>query len=393
MRIQFNTIGRRLFLSFGILFLNIVLISVLGLVFIRTNRNLDSLTKRTETQRLTIIQLFKSDLDFLRFAPLHKNFYEKGEETEWGTPSQSHHFQNRDSIFSALLQTNKMLFSGLTHAQLVLPQHHVKIDSLLDQYNATFNMITQKLRTRGFKDFGLEGEMRSYAHQLETDATIPLTKVLTLRRYEKDFFLRKEKMYVDKLNTLVADLLKGLNKKNDPTAAILTHYKKLFNDLTILEHQIGLSPEEGLLGELNAYTIQLSKDLEAIATQSELMAAKQERKSFAIVVAIGLLSILISSVATYFTAIKLTRPIKNLSAAMSRFVLNDESLFIEPKEAAVAKEIQTLYESFVALRVTLLKQFEEINQKSLLLGNQNIELTKLNEDLDRFIYSAAHDLK
>ncbi len=392
MKDNFNTISRRLFLSFGILFLNIVLISVLGIVFIRSNNKLNELTKNADSQRISIAQLFKADLDFLRFAPINKSFYMANASINWG--DNNHSFKYRHSLVMHLKEANQSLFKALIAEQLATAKHLSKVDSLLDNYDSTFIIITEKLKQRGFKDYGLEGVMRSYAHQLETsDSAIPMDKVLTLRRHEKDFFLRKEKIYIEKLNLLVDDIIRTQTASYKASTAVLKDYQDSFNQLTLLEQQIGLSPGEGLMGTLNAYTVQLSKELEDIATQSELKAALFEKESFAIVVVIGLLSIIISSFATYFTARKLTRPIKNLSSSMSKFLISDERINMDYSELNVPEEIQTLQESFVSLHKTLKNQFEEINQKSMLLGNQNIELKKLNEDLDRFIYSAAHDLK
>ncbi len=391
--IKLNTIGRRLFLAFGILFLNIVLISFLGIFFIRTNKKLDAIPQHAEALRTNIIQLFKSDLDFLRFAPIDKNFYKNGATVNWGTPDHFHHYQTRDSVFLRLRNASQSLFTELAKEKMMISDHEGKINSLLNQYNKTFLAITKKLTQRGFKDFGLEGTMRNYAHQLETNSSISLDKILTLRRHEKDFFLRKEKVYIENLHALVIEIVKGLPPTKNQPAITLKKYQEAFNQLTLLEQQIGLSPNEGLIGDLNSFTLQLEKELGDIATFSEIKAEQVEQESFTMVVLIGVLSILISSIATYFTARKLTRPIKNLSSAMSQFVINNENLSTEINKYNLTEEIETLYDSFNSLRTELKKQFEEINQKSLLLSNQNQELKMLNEDLDRFIYSAAHDLK
>ena len=155
MKVNFNTIGRRLFLSFGILFLNIVLISTLGIVFIRSNNKLNELTKNADSQLIRIVQLIKADLDFLRFAPINKIFYKVNAPINWGDHAQN--FIHRDSLILKLKAANQTLFKALVAEGLVLPQHKLKVDSLLDNYDATFLTITKKLKQRGFKDYGLEG--------------------------------------------------------------------------------------------------------------------------------------------------------------------------------------------------------------------------------------------
>lgn len=280
----------------------------------------------------------------------------------------------------------------LIDEQLADATNKRKIDSLLENYNITFVILVESLRKRGFKDFGLEGTMRSYAHQLETNNSISLNELLTLRRYEKDFFLRKENIYKVSFKKLVDKLINKLTD-NPSTYDLLTRYRDSFERMTELEQQIGLSPEIGLMGKLTEYADELSSELEDISVKSEQRSEAVNKRSFVILIGIGLISLLLSSIATYFIAAKLTKPIKSLSKNMEKFMLKQNSVADDFSHSSGITEIQTLYESFFALRTKLKIQFEEINKKSAQLADQNLELTKLNEDLDRFIYSAAHDLK
>ncbi len=40
------------------------------------------------------------------------------------------------------------------------------LDSNLQQYNNTFHQIVEKVKVRGIKDYGMDGTMRKYAHEL-----------------------------------------------------------------------------------------------------------------------------------------------------------------------------------------------------------------------------------
>lgn len=74
--------------------------------------------------------------------------------------------------------------------------------------------------------------MRDQAHLLENETALNLADVLTLRRHEKDFLLRKEKQYIDKFNELADRLVSHLNAKRDRDAiAVLENYRLEFNAL------------------------------------------------------------------------------------------------------------------------------------------------------------------
>lgn len=82
-----------------------------------------------------------------------------------------------------------------------------------DDYDIEFEALIEKANTRGFKNFGLEGELRSAVHDIESlledmDGIDPLKiTMLQLRRNEKDYIIRDDESYVDKFNVNV-DLLK-----------------------------------------------------------------------------------------------------------------------------------------------------------------------------------------
>jgi hypothetical protein len=48
---------------------------------------------------------------------------------------------------------------------------------------------------KGFEDYGLEGEMRQYAHKLENSGKVPKIDILQLRRHEKDYMIRGKMGY------------------------------------------------------------------------------------------------------------------------------------------------------------------------------------------------------
>ena len=118
--------------------------------------------------------------------------------------------------------------------------------------------------------------------------------MLTLRRNEKDFLLRKDIKYKDKfqknvkvLHSNVKDLLIVLEKHNLDTSKvksfnkIIEEYKSIFLSLIQKQQQIGLHPKDGLYGSLRAsvHNVQdiakKSKDFKLLSAVYDLR--KQEK--------------------------------------------------------------------------------------------------------------------
>jgi signal transduction histidine kinase len=380
-----NTIGKRLFLSFSILAVNVIIISALSYHFISRTKNIYELTKRIEDERIQIERLLKLDLDFLRFEIINQEFYKTNQSTI---------LVKRDSLYTIILHEAILLNNIMFDYNLGVRKNFDTINQTLKSYNSTFFKIKEKITYRGFKDYGIEGRMRRFAHELEEHSNeVSMIEILTLRRHEKDYFLRKEKPYKTKFNTLADSLIRKLNSEHSFVVHLLRSYKENFNQLAELDEDIGLVPTQGLLGDLNKRTNDLSAQLTSLVDLSDERADGIIRQSLLTYIGIGVSAIVISFILTYVTALRLTRPIKRLSNSIGKFMvtqgLNEEEL----RDASVTNEIHNLSSAYIKLTRKLKTQFDEIQRKSQLLEKRNAELQKLNEELDRFIYSSAHDLK
>lgn len=379
MSLGFNTITNRLFFSFGILVFNIIAISFVALFFLWRTITIGNIGQQIDNQRILIIQVIKTDLDFLRFETVNTKYYETG---------SSALLRERDSLFRVIQQGNVKLYDEMVSNKFLIDYQFDKIDSALYQYNLTFRHLTERINVRGFKDYGLEGTMRQYAHQLESmDSFISLIDVLTLRRHEKDFLLRKEDPYIQRFNKLCDRLIVSLQgEEHADIAQILMKYKESFNQLTRLNYEIGITPTEGLLGILNTQTELISGSLQQLTRLSNERKEQVIQQSGITFSVVSLVLIIFSTVLTYYTSTRLARPIKKLSLSMGKFIVNEGLNEKELDNSTVSDEIGNLSQSFIKLSRKLKTQFTEIIQ-------QNKELKKLNDELDRFIYSAAHDLK
>ena len=134
------------------------------------------------------------------------------------------------------------------------------IQPTLDSLSANLekgHKINKINRQRGFNDYGIEGEMRDKIHRIEQLQGLDQAKLLTLRRNEKDYFLRHSPKYITKFEdnfilfkeSIEASSLSDSNKTFALNNAAI--YKMLFLDIADLEIKVGYDINTGLRGKLS----------------------------------------------------------------------------------------------------------------------------------------------
>ncbi len=152
-------------------------------------------------------------------------------------------------------------------------QHHTVIDrtdleeelaalqEAIDQYSYSFTQLVAASLERGFKNWGMIGQMRSSIHAVEqADFEHDQAYMLMLRRHEKDFLLRRDPKYLDKFRGAMQDFnayLAGLrapdgsnDAKIDYLLQRLTDYQEKFAKVVNFQQVIGTDQSSGLLAEL-----------------------------------------------------------------------------------------------------------------------------------------------
>jgi methyl-accepting chemotaxis protein len=95
----------------------------------------------------------------------------------------------------------------------------------LKQYQAHFaSVVEEKLRLGLDEKSGLEGRLRTSVHDIESQVDQLheqglLVSMLTMRRHEKDFMLRRDRKYGDDMKTSASEFSAGIENANIPQAA------------------------------------------------------------------------------------------------------------------------------------------------------------------------------
>lgn len=283
-----------------------------------------------------------------------------------------------------------------------------------EKYDSLFNLILLKQWERGFKDYGLEGGFRDTAHEIEKyNDILPLEKLLSLRRHEKDYFLRNEIVYVEKFNELSNEIIQELKSKTsqsrvDLVLYLLKSYQNTFNKVYKIESEIG-DKNSGLMYELITSQENIESNIERI---KKLADAESQEIETSIYINFGFsvtLCIVLSTLMAFIIARLLAQPVVRLAEVIEKPLADLLALdnLQEYTSSYSSYEIEKLQEAFEILFHTIKDQIGQITTSNALLSTQNEELLGINEKLsesesklnealsvkDKFFSIIAHDLK
>lgn len=255
-----------------------------------------------------------------------------------------------------------------------------------NEYRALANELFKQTLLRGFKDFGVEGKMRQYAHDLEKYSNeIGLINILQLRRHEKDFIIRQEDPYIHKHISLVSNIKDDLSINNSisPTKkkeiiATLNNYSNEFNNLVVLEKKLGLKSGIGLKKGIDVISNQIETSLARLvelSTKKEEEALLTIKTTFTIT---GLIFVLIGVFSSFAISKKVSLKITDLKQKIDDFVNSDfTSRTILPIKNS-SNEIDVLATNFSIMEQHIVDQMH-----SLRLSNNNRE---------RLFYAMSNDM-
>ncbi|MBR9830888.1 SpoIIE family protein phosphatase [bacterium] len=373
---MFNSLRSQLF----IIFILFSMLSALASIFtfsyfdkkaeiIEIENHFNKLKSSFQSIRLAQENFYRQDLIDTVYYHFGDSYYTKASK------ENSRDFQNEWSL----------LMEKSSNTQLNFSNSFQRISTEFNSYISYYEHLKKLLHTRGFKNYGIEGKMRTYAHQLEDNQTIPLKQVLQLRRHEKDFIIRQDIKYVTLFNILVNQISK-LNGDND----ILYQYASSFNKFAELEQSIGLKTNTGLTKQINEQADTVNFYLKK--TESEL-GEKSKAILYELQVAYSIIIlsfIFISIVGAIILSKRISKRISVLSNGIAFFVDSNftmrSKLNVTDKKDEISKLVQNVQklEEEIVSYINLFK--EKVDEKT---AEILIQKTKIEEQNNKIVHQHA----
>ncbi len=273
------------------------------------------------------------------------------------------------------------------------------ISQMLNGYQLQFAQVVQLFKQRGFKDWGVEGQMRKQIHELEEDPRhISLADILQLRRHEKDYFMRNDLAYAQKLHLLVRELL-AQTPEGHKEHQLLTEYRRLFADIVQIENQIG-DETHGLVGEILKTQDEISEATSTLQFNIDTRANRLIADLQLILTLAVVICIITAGVASALLPPLIVKPLQKLSESMKKIIANNFRETLSPGTDKSTLEIQQLTEDYNSLLIEIRKQLSKVQQQNEELSELNDKLVASEKDArklaslkDKFFSIISHDLR
>ncbi len=238
------SVKHKLYALIGIITLFFVFVGINTFVSLnKINRLHDGLIAAKDIES-TSFEMGKAEKDFIMRESINPIFFEQG-KSKYVTAFDSLYLLVQTHIDE--VETNSYIDDQRIKANLISIKDHLK------KYTEAFHNLTDKVKQKGFKDFGLEGSFRKAVHKLSDNLKgNSEIEILRLRKDEKDFLLRKESTYVDAVNARITTLKATVGANDVQNQTLIDEYKKEFNDLVNLMIEIGVTENDGIIGAMRS---------------------------------------------------------------------------------------------------------------------------------------------
>lgn len=241
----------------------------------------------------------------------------------------------------------------------------------LEKYDFNSRSIIKKIHIRGFKDHGIEGKMRVFAHLLENEASeLNRIDVLQLRRHEKDYILRQEDSYLKKHAELVKRIEGKIKQNNNIQKErktgllnLINNYSIAFRQVASLEKEIGIKSREGIKRKIDITIANIelyTKTIHVLTQENQEKKLQFLRLSAFLAWGFFLLVCFLSAI--YFSKLA-SRNVTFLSHKIDSFVgSNFTKPSVLPYKETPVNEIEKLSNNFAIMELQIIKQISDLKE-------------------------------
>lgn len=347
---------------------------------------LNHLIEKAHNIEINTLTLRKYEKDFLSRDVKNDDFYNTGNST----------------YFTKFLTESKIVEHRLNE----LNNNHYLTDfnisnsvkEVLDkfrQYENGFENIVTLTKKKGYKNWGLVGELRESVHIVESliqeNNFAPIYNILMLniRKDEKDYFIRGELKYQQKLKKNTELFREACNKDKTiiesnkrELISLIDNYERSFNKVVEIDKELGLTEKDGLRGDMRSTVHKIVPQIDEIIEVIEKNVESETNRllTFAIFLIIigAVLSITIGLIITKQITQQLggePQDVAEISEKISNGDLDFSIANVETKTGAI-KSMYLMVQSLQSIIGQINKGSENIASASMQVSSTSVQLAQ-----------------
>ena len=369
----FKSIGKKLRFSFSITSVIILMLIISFLWFGRKKDQLHDVNILLAQIALKIEQAGNIEKAFFLEETINSDFYET---------HRSKMIEKHKTILGEITKDLHILKKKKDLPDDIAYDAQVLIDDI-KHFEELYDELIGLILKRGFKDYGIIGDMRRSIGKITSSGyRLNMVEILSIRRREKDYLLRREAQYVGMLTKHVENVRKSIKRTVTRESSrkrledALNNYELLFLELVEIDKSIGIRDGEGLREELESKSLDIEQRAKLIATRANERAESLQTNLEIIGLILFIAFLLTNFLLSYLTTKSLSQPIKELSQSIKQVI---ESNFSKAPDIAYSDrkdEIGQLSKDFDLVLSKMNTYTAEIVQQKEELGTayQDIEL-------------------
>jgi len=353
-----------------------------GIVFysIQNIRTCNDLSAKLSLVEKEMLELRRNEKDFIAREPFNDDFFKDG---------KSKYVANFDSNLTDINVTLKELqvssyFKDSTNNKLL---NKVQKDFIV--YENSFKKIVSGIYDRGYKNYGIMGEMRGAIHNVEKildkypSSFYPLkVHMLLLRRHEKDFLIRMEEDYATKFQDEVKKFEGAIQnstiaEKDHLEAKVIT-YREKFEKLVEINKLIGLTPKDGLMGEMRSAVQQVEPSTQELAKNLANQLKKDIQNIMTTLLVVGFVFLSLTFLFTTFIGRSISQSIEKANIAIDVIskgnLRSDAEVLTNDEIGLMLRNLNNMLKELRESIGTVILGSEYINQASLALSDASQDL-------------------
>ncbi len=376
-------INSRLQLYFFSLILFAIGIAIVSFLYVQRLKAYHTLRHQVDELLVISPRLMRAEQEFLLYDWQNDQFMQEATST---------HLQEYHKLWLEKKQRlDQVTENPLTQHLDVFPILQ-KIHKISHDHHDIFKKLVIKLRQRGHKNYGSEGKMREAIHEIQKMKSLDKVELLILRKFEKDYFLRKDNVYADSLAKQALKLANVARKQKvtvkdmSKMTLLMRAYLKNFEKIVQLETEMG-DQQGGLKAEMASTVAQIEKLLKQMDEVIDGNIIALEDNANFIVIIFFLIMFAMAVIFSIVIARNVSAPIVLLDRvvqSVTKGLRNQEVLLdkIKSKDevGSLARNIQILLKKIKGL----LQQASEKNIKLEEFNQQEAKRAWFNEGLAMF---------